>query len=206
MSDAVTQDSWFEEIDRFDPVEYLEAQYVAYTMGRSLLWKTVLDDSDSLETSLLDGILEPFAIRILPSFWSHSTPNDVRSLKGALMDGNEDAATASDQVETIYVYDVNIEQTPFVDKVLEVDGTILMNSNFRTSRSDLKAFVDVRLVGNTTSSLGKRTPTMSAFMSHMTGSTDNYISYRQRSAACGFTYDTNVEVGTDSIAFGGMVY
>jgi hypothetical protein len=47
---------------------------------------------------------------------------------------------------------------------------------------------------------------MVAALSLMTGSTDNYIRYNQRSAPCGWYYDNNGHLGTDSIAFGGMIY
>ena len=43
-------------------------------------------------------------------------------------------------------------------------------------------------------------------MSMMTGSTDNYIRYDEVSATCGWYYDNNMSVGTDSLAFGGMTY
>jgi len=196
---------WFEEIDRFDPVKYVEAQYLAHAFGLSLIWKTVLDDSDSLDTSFLDGILEPFSIRILPSFWANGTPNDTHKVRGALMEGNEDSATASDQIQTVYVYDINVEQTPFVDRTLLVDGTILMNGNFRSDRSATQAFVDTRLIGNTSSSY-ERDAAMTEVLSVMTGSTDNYVSYKERSATCGWEYDNNGAIGTDSLAFGGMTY
>jgi hypothetical protein len=202
MSDTAI---WFEEMDRFDPVKYVEAQYAAYSTGASLTWRTVLDDTDSLETTLLDGILEPFSIRLLPSFWSHSTPNEVRKIRGALMEGNEDAATASDLIETVYIHDINVSQVPFVDRVLLVDGNIVMNGNFRNDRSDQQAFVDAQYIGNISSSYN-RGATMTSALGLMSGSTENYISHKERSAACGWEYDSNGAIGTDSLAFGGMTY
>jgi hypothetical protein len=196
---------WFEEIDRFDPVAYVQAQYVAYALGISLTWKTVLDDADSLETSLLDGILEPFSIRVLPSFWSGGTPNDTHKVRGAFMDGNEDTTTASDFVQTVYVYDVNVEQVPFTDKTLLVDGTIVMNGNFRSDRAVKQAFIDARYVGNVSSSYN-RSSVMTEALSLMSGSTENYVNYKERSATCGWEYDRNGAVGTDSLSFGGMTY
>jgi hypothetical protein len=47
---------------------------------------------------------------------------------------------------------------------------------------------------------------LSAAILPMTGSTDNYISFKQRSSSAGWYYDYGTTPGTDSIAFGGMTY
>jgi hypothetical protein len=53
---------------------------------------------------------------------------------------------------------------------------------------------------------GKWDSSMAAAILPMLGSTDNYISIKQRSSSAGWDYDNNAAVGTDSIAFGGMTY
>jgi hypothetical protein len=40
----------------------------------------------------------------------------------------------------------------------------------------------------------------------LSGSTENYVSSKYKSATAGIDYDNNSSIGTDSITFGGMVY
>jgi len=66
-------------------------------------------------------------------------------------------------------------------------------------------FADVRYVRNVPAPATESTSMLNV-MSLMTGSTDNYVSYDEVSATCGWYYDNNTSVGTDSLAFGGMTY
>lgn len=67
------------------------------------------------------------------------------------------------------------------------------------------AFVDARYVRNVPAPSSESGALLNA-LSLMTGSTANYVSHNQRSATCGWWYDSNVAVGTDSLAFGGMTH
>ena len=128
-----------------------------------------------------------------------------------MLDGNEDAAGSSDLIETIYAWDVNSEFSPFVDANHALDGTILINGNFRADRVALSPFFDRRLIRNVASGSYYLTASVAltpveVALSPMTGSTDNYIASGERSATCGWDYDSNTSIGTDSLAFGGFRY
>ena len=68
-----------------------------------------------------------------------------------------------------------------------------------------EAFDDTRYARNVPPPASEDASLLSV-MSMMTGSTDNYIRYDEVSATCGWYYDNNMSVGTDSLAFGGMTY
>lgn len=195
---------WFEEIDRFNPVTYIQAQQHATEFNLPLRWSVVLEDSDSLEVANPDGVLEPFMIRELPSLYSHTAPADPHSTKGAVMAGNEDETNSSDLVLTVYNV-IDNDQLPFEDDTLTEDGTVFINGTHRTKRSFLTPFVDERFVCNVSSS-ANRSAQFNAALSMMTGSDDNYFTFKQKSMPCGQDYDRCAAVGTDSLAFGGTGY
>jgi len=84
-----------------------------------------------------------------------------------------------------------------------------LNGFFRFEFTSILPFVDERLIRNTADKSqvsGHQSPEMLAALSLMTGSTDNYVRHTQRSAPCGWYYDDNGGVGTDSLTFGGQTY
>jgi len=87
-----------------------------------------------------------------------------------------------------------------------------LNGFFQNELTSLSPFVDAKLVRNVIDpTAGKATNVdndwqLTAALSYMTGSTDNYIRYNQVSMPCGWYYDNNASVGTDSITYGGMTY
>lgn len=87
-----------------------------------------------------------------------------------------------------------------------------LNGFFRYEFTTVLPFVDARLVRNVSDPLSGEPANadndwqITAAMSLMTGSTDNYVRYNQVSMPCGWYYDNNAEVGTDSLPFGGMTY
>jgi hypothetical protein len=95
--------------------------------------------------------------------------------------------------------------SPYLDQVDAPVGAIPTNAFFAPESSTLLPFTDARLVRNSLSPSAED-PELDEALSLLTGSTANYVSYKQRSATCGWDYDSTTDVGTDSIAFGGRTY
>jgi hypothetical protein len=80
------------------------------------------------------------------------------------------------------------------------------------SEAPFGAFSDTRYIGNAHDPTGGQAVNIDnnwqidAALSLMTGSTNNYVSFDRRSATCGWSYDNNAAIGTDSLPFGGMTY
>ncbi len=79
-----------------------------------------------------------------------------------------------------------------------------LNGFFIFDTSHRRPFDDTRYIRNTLPS-SSYDSTLNAALSLMSGSTDNYVSFKQKSGVAGAYYD-NTPAGTDSIAFGGMTY
>lgn len=178
-----------------------------------------------LAATTMNGVIEPLAIRLQPSFFSSDVPVNPHQPLGFVGQGNPDFFNATDQVVTVYYYDTSQHNVPFVDTDLGqsvntydyvvVNGVTVTASlssihapvtgAMVPSQQSLEPFTDLRYVRNVPPTVYENTALLSA-LSPMTGSTDNYVAYNQRSATCGWSYDGDTAIGTDSLAFGGMTY
>jgi hypothetical protein len=203
------QENAFAEIDYFNPVRYVAGQAqdgLAATLQNTFTFPIVTGDADQLENYLFDGVIEPLTIRAVTSFFSIEAPFESHASRGALMAGNCDHVSSSDRILTVDRWDPVNHQFWYLDMVDMMSGSSIPYAGFFTlKQSSLDPFVDARYPRNValTSSRGSD---MDGALSLMTGSTDNYVSFAQRSSACGWDYNNNASVGTDSIAFGGMTY
>lgn len=196
---------YFEELDLFDPVAFLEAQEIdSFLYYNVITFPIITGDNDQLENYWFDGVIEPMPIREIVSFFSTDVPFDARSPKADLMSGNEDTSRSSDQVLTIDTFKRTEQQVPYLDMVDMIDGRYPLNGYFQNRKAYLEPFIDKRLVLNVTESLSD--PEIQAAVSLMTGSTSNYITPDKLSATSGWVYDNTATPGTDSLAFGGFLY
>jgi hypothetical protein len=117
------------------------------------------------------------------------------------MAGNTDRTNSSDRVLTVDRYDLT-QQVPYFDMF---DGRVTMNGQLKFKKSPLLPFVDEILPRNVASSSSYDTIMFRA-LAALSGSTENYVSSKYKSATAGIDYDNNSSIGTDSITFGGMVY
>ena len=149
---------------------------------------------------LLDGVLEPFSISPHHVFIRsrNSFIKDAAQFHGNFEQGNLDATNASDRVLSVDYFDLDLSTTAFVD------STTVQVYDAKSKKSVEAPYSDARYIRNAdTTSEGT---SMDAALSLMSGSTDNYVSFKQLSAATGWYYDLSVSQGTDSISFGGMTY
>jgi hypothetical protein len=177
--------------------------------------------------TILNGTIEPLAIRLQPSFYNSDVPSNPHAFVGEAGSGNVDELGGSDQIKTVDYYNTGLHQPPFSDDgqnitlysfVFKSNGGIKFIASRNiievltspstagvVSGSSVGAFVHDRYVRNSVSSSSEDS-SLRAALSLMTGSTDNYVSFDQRSATCGWLYDNAVVTGTDSLSFGGMTY
>jgi hypothetical protein len=198
-------DPTFEELDYFNAEFFLRAQELAEPLLLNIItFPIITGDNDQIENYYLDGIIEPFPIREVASFFSIEVPFQARGVRGTMMAGNSDQTWSSDQVLTVDAYEPDKQQIEYLDLVDMIDGRHPMNGFFRNEKSTRRPFEDARFPRNVPLST-TYVSEMDAALSLMTGSTDNYVTFKQRSGNSGWTYDNTI-VGTDSLAFGGMTY
>ena len=217
MDKNFRNDPRFEELDYFNPKTFLQAQdQVSPLFFNVITFPILTSDNDQIENFLFDGVIEPFTIRARASFFSIDVPFEAHEVKGAVMGGNTDTTWASDQVQTVYLYDLK-QNLPFLDQYADAVAFAEQEAGaghassivgfFRADKPPLAPFSDVRFPRNAVLSTNYDS-SMNAALSLMTGSTEGYINLAigKRSATAGWDYDTNSGVGTDTLAFGGQVY
>jgi hypothetical protein len=196
-------DPGFVEMDLFNPVRYLRAQEVESPLWfNTITFPIVTGDNDQLENFNFNGIIEPLTIRPIVAFFSTESPFESHTVRGSLGGGNMNQLGGSDQILSVDNFEPGQEAVGYLDMVDMFEGRPL-NGFFRHEFTAVLPFNDERLVRN----LRDAQPTdIAAALSLMTGSTGNYIGPNQRSNTCGWYYDGNAGIGTDSLAFGGMTH
>lgn len=198
----------FQELDYFNPVAFLRAQQLDDPSLLNITFPIITGDNEQIENYVFDGVIEPFPIREVVSFFSIEAPFTSRTIKGALMQGNEDTTHASDRILTVDYFEPEKHQVPYLDLVdlIGPSGSSPqpLNGFFVFDKSTNRPFVDATYPRNVSISTTYASD-FAEVLSLMSGSTDNYVSFKQKSSAAGSYYD-NTPAGTDSIAFGGMTY
>lgn len=195
----------FADLDLFDPLVYLRAQEAESPLWWNIFtFPIVTGDNDQLENFNFNGIIEPLTIRPIVSFFSIEAPFESHTVRGSLVGGNIDQINGSDRILTVDYFEPQQEIVGYLDMVDMIEGHPL-NGYFRFEFTPILPFKDERLVRNEPRDVSDLSD-MVAVMSHMTGSSDNYVRHNQRSATCGWYYDNSTGVGTDSLVFGGMTY
>lgn len=194
----------FEELDYFSSQTFLRAQELDSPLLFNILtFPIITSDNDQIENYIFDGVIEPLTIRSRASFFSIDVPFEAHEVRGALMAGNTDSTWASDRIMTVTTFEPDFRPIPYLDLVDMIDGRFPLNGFFQHEKSAIKPFNDKRYPRNV--SLQAYSDDMSAAVSLMSGSTDNYVRFDEESATCGWDYEFTTQ-GTDSLAFGGMTY
>lgn len=183
-------DPRFTETETLNPVAFVASQDINLALDPLPFFPNTVVRVDTDITR--DGVLEPFTIRDVITFASTELPFVSHDIHGVFSDGNADATFASDRILTVDYID-HVDHFPaFVDGYYNIE------------KAHQLPFVDARYPRNVAISTNYSSD-MNTALSLMSGSTDNYVSFKQRSATCGWTYE-NSATGTDSIAFGGMTF
>lgn len=195
----------FADLDLFNPVTFIQAQALESPLWDNIFtFPIVTGDNDQLENFNFNGVIEPLTIRSVVSFFSIEAPLESHAVRANLVSGNDNQNNGTDRVLTVDYFQPNQQIVGYLDMVDIIEGHPL-NGFFRFEFTSLEPFVDQRLVRNIPAISSEQDDFVEA-LAHMTGSTDNYVKYNQKSAACGYYYDNNGSAGTDSLAFGGMTF
>ena len=199
-------DPGFQEMDYFNPVTFIEGQLDEF----SPLWYNIFTfpiitgDNDQAENFDFNGIIEPLTIRPLVAFFSIDVPLEARTVRASLVGGNQNQIGGADRIMSVDYFEPTREMIGYLD-MIDMHANRPTVGYFRHEFATLLPFKDERFVRNQPLE-GTEPVDLVDSMSLMTGSTDNYVRHNQRSSTCGWYYDNNSGVGTDSLAFGGMTY
>ena len=214
----IVEANFNKDLDYFDPVVYVKAQEPGKDFSKIFTFPIVTSNFNQSENFSLNGVIEPFAIRSVASFFSIEFPFESHSVKGSMMGGNNDPwYKSSDRILTV---DLRPSQK-LDDRTYTNDDTYLDSFTVITASSPIQpqgyvnhylnkqtSFVDsqvyVKNVGMTVETNGQ--DMVNVFIATMTSSLgENYITPDKKSATAGFVYD-NTSLGTDSIVYGGLTY
>jgi len=204
----ISEDTYY-EIEVFDPIKYVS------TGGDPTLftYPIITSDANQLENYILNGIIEPFPIRSVISNFSINFPFEPHSVKGDFGNGNLNTRFASDSVVSIDYYTPEVQNnTPYLDAVgsigmMSEDGTGVITGPsfgyFSIDNNRLRPYDDV--VHPRGEPIVSSYDQLSGVINLMSPLGTTYIDRKSKSATCGFAFD-NAFKGTDSIAYGGLLY
>ena len=199
----------YHEIDVFDPVRFISSG----GDPAILAYPIVTSDANEAENSVLNGVIEPFPIRPVISNFSVNHPFEPHSTWGEYGNGNSTRMFGSDEVLTVDYYEPGrVDVAPFLDAVdlialedtsksLVIGPAIGYLSMERKTMAPFEDGVFPRGMKPSVTYTDDLVTALEAFKPGGTG----YVSDKQRAATSGFVYD-NTPMGTDSIAFGGLLY
>jgi len=209
----ILEENYYTELEVFNPVHFVETGGIYDSPARYPLF--IKSDFNQPEKLLLDGAIEPFVIRTSVSNFTPSIPFEPRSFKGQFGNGNTNWRFSSDQVVSVDYRLIRKNRAWYMDDYGTIDfgegvsvdplgnasiiGCTNQEENYFPSFSDDK----VKPRGSSLSS-NYGAQLSSAILDLPAGGT-TYVSEDEVSSTCGYTYD-NAFLGTDSIAYGGMLY
>lgn len=205
---SVSEDNYYKETDVFDPVRFIE------TGPESLTFPIITSDTNQAENYVLDGVIEPFPLRPVLGSFSINFPFEPRAFRGEFSSGNPNSTTANDQVVSIdYFLPDRQNRIPYLDAVDLVavfnDAGIVSASvgpsvgYFILENNRVPAFEDV--VYPRGSKPGNYGSDLLNVVNQMKSGGTTYVSDKQKSATCGFTYEGS-DQGVDSISYGDTYY
>lgn len=195
----------FADIDYFNPVNFLRSQQFAGPESLpTITYPIIVGDNDQMANYVLDGTIEPLTIRSVVSFTNIDSPFNSHEISSELMMASPDQTRSACMFTTVDYFDPAPEVIPYLDLVDMYESHTPLNGYFQFNKARAKPFVDARYVRNSQS--GSSDKEVIAALSLMTGSSDNYISFKEVSSTSGWYYDNVTSIGSDSIAFGGLTH
>jgi hypothetical protein len=190
-------EAFFEEIDKFDTIRYMNDPDVYV--------KTyVSSDHADLDSYNFNGVIEPLTIRSVAAFFSIDVPFEAHSVWANLESGNSSITRSYDRVVTVYEKKFDPIK-PWLD-MIDMIGVIYKMPTpgyFNNEQNLLLPFNDLRPIVELSATASDD---MNYAILDEYGNTDNYIPDGHISATCGWSYDDVTIKGTDSVAFGGLGY
>ena len=211
----------FTEIELFDPVKFVE------TGGDPALFTyPIVTANGNLSDSFdMNGIIEPFPIRPLLTGLSLNFPYEPHATRGQFGNGNINNIFASDSVLSLdYFEPSRVNATPYHDIIFQVglSGSLITLSDNedtwgRSTEDDIyyiefsnipenlvAPFEDIVYSRGEVPNMTYDNDLLQAINAMLPGGA-TYVNRKEKSATCGFLYNNSPQ-GTDSIAYGGLLY
>lgn len=206
---SIISPNTYYDIEVFNPIKFVE------TGGDPELftYPIITADYNQVENYILNGIIEPFPIRPVISNFSINFPFEPRSVKGDFGNGNLNTKFSTDNVVSSDYFTPGVQNAaPYLDAVgvigLESDsaGVVIGPSfgYFNIDDNKLSPYEDIvhprgELISSSYDS------GMKDVVNRMNPLGTTYIDRKSVSFSCGFIFN-NAPKGTDSIAYGGLLY
>lgn len=212
---SLTDSEAFQEINLFDPIEFISIQINGSPLESVITFPIVTSDVNQRENYILNGVIEPFPIRSVISFFTINFPFEPHGMTADFLDGNYNRLDGSDTIETVYKFNPTHENNRvFFDggeefTVASDDGTIVTlgpNTPYTwTGENNVTPFTDVTYPrGDNLLSMRSYDAELLSVINLMDPQQLTYIRTDEVSSSTGFMYD-NCQQGTDSIAYGGLL-
>jgi len=213
---SLTDNNYFQELNLFNPIEFINLQSKNVLIEQVITFPIVTSDTNQRENFILNGVIEPFPIRSVISFFSINFPFESHGISANLSSGNSKLRTISDQVSSVQEFDPSrSNRIVFLDSadqftVSNDEGSVTVEvgpelSYMSTDENHVSPFVDIFYPRGDVlqSTRAYETDLLSAVNSMMPqGAT--YLSSKEVSGRTGFMYDNTIQ-GVDSIAYGGLI-
>lgn len=193
---SLEKKTWFKDNEKFNPRTFIGMQESKSYITDNLFTFPIVTDSDSdVDSRNYDGVIEPLTIRGIVEFNSLCVPFEAHDIKGDFMGGNTDTSRGSNQILQVDYFNTSTRPVAYLDR-----------EYFIWEKTKSAPFLDEKNPEFDKNSLeGKWLPDFLYAIQKMSGSTDTYVSSKQKSSSAGWDYENNIQ-GTDSITFGGLSY
>lgn len=189
---------WFKDLNSYSPIEYISTQNSGGIPN--ITFPIIINEAEETDKNGFNGTLEIFTIRDVVNLKSISSPYEPRSTKGSFGNGNQRSIwDGSDDVVTLSEFDVSDTETPYTD---DFDFEL---GYFRDAANHVLPFSDF-VYARDHADESKYDADLLSVVRQMSPLGTTYIREKEQSQACGFVYDNAGLTGTDSVAFGGLLY
>jgi len=205
QSDEIIEQKLFVDVDYFNPLTYIEGK--SGTKKSGLTYPIVFQHSILKAANVLDGIVEPFAIRHVAMFSSIDAPFEAHSVKGNLESGNYNSYINSDRVVDVQKNsDVTRGIHLFEDNIDNFNGSPINLGYFPNTSKVISPYEDEQIKSGVIVS-EKMSESIVGTLTNMTPATDNYLPKNYTRSVVGTDYENVIgSPRSDSIAYGNLTY
>jgi len=211
----LTGNDFFQELNLFNSVEFIQAQDSEKLIEHIITFPIVTSDANQRENFVLSGIIEPFPIRPIISYFSIYFPTEPHGIKANFSNGDVLIKKSSDIVSSVYEFlpsasnkEVFLDASePITMTNDEGSSTVEVGPNIPylpTDTNYIEPFEDkVNARGDKLETTRSYDNDLLSAVRKLRSMGTSYLNSNEFSGATGFTYNDSVQ-GVDSIAFGGL--
>ena len=211
----LTDNDFFQELNLFNSVEFIQAQDSNKLIEQIITFPIVTSDTNQRENSVLNGIIEPFPIRPIISYFSLYFPAEPHGIKANFSNGDILVKKASDIVSSVYDFLPNaVNKEIFLDASEPITmsndegtSTVEVGPNIpylSTDTNFIEPFKDIVFARGDELELTRNYDNdLLAAVRALPPMETTYLNINQISGRTGFSYNNSIQ-GVDSIVYGGL--